>query len=241
MHHAFFCKMAAISSKLSSRCQPRLKGPSGAARELKTCRAQPQTWRVQKRSEAGRRDCRHREGTNCTRARTAKKTHGQAWTWTKTTTSKKRRRRRQQSWRRPRRTNIARCRAAPRRESLPRDEIEHVTWVHRTSAPAGETSNRRRDIDISSGGSALENEQIDKAVAAMDIAQELKEGENVICATRAGASGKPRAPCGELKDDRKILWYLFDKEYVFRQREGNGSWRGWERVAHPGRFLESAG
>ena len=82
----------------------------------------------------------------------------------------------------------------------------------------------------------MENEQIDKAIAAMGIAQNVKKEENVIV-VRGGGS-KPvgadmsGAPCGELNDDSKIPGQSADLEQVIHQREGNANCRGLERVTH---------
>ena len=60
---------------------------------------------------------------------------------------------------------------------------------------------------------ALQNAQIDLAMAAMGIAQNLKKEENVIVAqgsgsksvqTGSGTSGTPGTPCGEPTNEGKV-------------------------------------
>ena len=89
---------------------------------------------------------------------------------------------------------------------------------------------------------ALQNAQIDLAMAAMGIAQNLKKEENVIVAqgsgsksvqTGSGTSGTPGTPCGEPKP--------CGLECVPRHRKGNANCRSLECVAHDGRVLASAG
>ena len=82
----------------------------------------------------------------------------------------------------------------------------------------------------------------------MGIAQNLKK-ENVIAAEEADqrrckqgwASDMPGTHCWEFEDDSKVPWPQVILQHVIRQIEGNTNCRSLERVAHAGRFLESAG
>ena len=92
---------------------------------------------------------------------------------------------------------------------------------------------------------ALENEHIDKAMAAMGITKNLKEEENVI-AVRGGGSTSVQSglghatrqglPCRELKDDIKVLGQLVDLEHVIRHRKGTTNCCSLERSTSRHKF-----
>ena len=84
---------------------------------------------------------------------------------------------RQQSWARPRRTTTDSGRVASRRESRAKDEMEPAMWMQLRIADEMLTFPEE---------AALENSQVDKAMAAMGIAQILREQENVIVARGGG-------------------------------------------------------
>ena len=98
------------------------------------------------------------------------------------------------------------------------------------------TSNCRRDIDISSGGSVgkFTSRQGDGSNGHRtdpEGAGERHRGKRrrmTVGASRAGASDMPGSPCRELKDDNKTPGQPSDLEQVLRQREGNANRRGLE-------------
>ena len=91
------------------------------------------------------------------------------------------------------------------------------------------------------------NEQIDKAMTAMGIAQNLKEEEEGVVVARGGGSksvqvglaqaGRQGILAGDSKAEVQHLQPLY-LEYVLRQREGNANCRSLERVAH-GQFYKA--
>ena len=96
---------------------------------------------------------------------------------------------------------------------------------------------------------ALENEQIDKLMAAMGIAQNSKK-ENVVVARRGGSksvkiclaqTGRQGDSGGKLEDKDKVLGEPLDLEYVLHHREGNKNDRSLERMADAESPPESVG
>ena len=214
--------------------------------ELKIRRVPPQMRIVQKK-RSRQKISSTREGVErgAQRARTVKKTREQAWPWT----TLKKPCQKINVLKKTQAETAVRCKTKKNEECQTQSGLQKriprqgFIWMQRTSASADETSTCRRYIGLAYdfltflADAALENAQIDKAMATMGIAQNLKKERHrskrrrmKVGARRVGASDMPGAPCGELKDEGKVPGQPFDLEYVLRQREGNANRRGLECV-----------
>ena len=126
----------------------------------------------------------------------------------------------------------------PRQNSPPEGEraAEHATgrrWElpHGCSEPRPRQAENRIADDVLTifAEAAVENEQIDKAMAAMGIAQNLKEEENVVVGARGrikvrttglGASTAAGDSGERLEDEGRIFWEPLNLESVPSPRQG---------------------
>ena len=121
--------------------------------------------------------------------------------------------------------------------------------MQRTSAPADETSTCRRDMDISTGGSAGEctNRQGDGNNGHRTEPEEGEERHRSkrrrikVGARRVGASDMPGAPCESSKTRVRYLGSLLTLNISFAKGRGTRTaavWNAWHVFR---RLLESAG
>ena len=96
---------------------------------------------------------------------------------------------------------------------------------------------------------APENEHVDKATAAMGIAQKLKKEENVVVARGGGSTSEQKglAPVvaresgGRLERESNVLGESPNLEHVLRYSKENPNCHSLERVAHAGPAPECEG
>ena len=138
---------------------------------------------------------------------------------------------------------------ARRRKPCAKKKVGPITCMQRASASADEDP-IRREILAFPAEATLENEQIDKAMAALGISQNLKKEEHVVVARGGGSKSVQTGPGHAARQGllavnstTKVRQFgqPLDLEHVLRHGEGNKNCCSLERVAHDGLELESAG
>ena len=146
----------------------------------------------------------------------------------------------------------------PRQHAPPQGEsTTEIVTRRRCELPHGCSEPRPRQAEIRIADkvfsmlakAALENEHIDKATAAMGIAQKLKEEEKVVVARGGGSTSEQKglAPVvaresgGRLEREGNVLGESPNLQHVLRYSKENPNCRSLERVAHAGPAPECEG